>query len=193
MIDANVGKLNIEANLDFAIVMDNKKIVYFVKNNKVKSAMKYFVLVFFILSCINFAYGQKSFKRNDIYVEAGGNSFWASINYERRLEKVPGFGLRVGLGFYTEERFYLTLPISVNYLIKLKNNTEFIDLGFGATFARVNETKFEEDENHFIGFVPSIGYRRHFGDKFMCRLSFTPVFNKSTFVPWLGISFGKRF
>lgn len=155
--------------------------------------MKYFVAVFFILSCMNFSFGQKSFKQNDIYLEAGGNSFWGAINYERQLSKSPGFGLRVGLGFYTEDKFYLTLPVGVHYLIKLNNKASFIDLGFGATFARSNETKFEEDENHFIGFVPSIGYRKHIGDKIMFRLSFTPVFNKSSFVPWLGISFGKRF
>lgn len=120
--------------------------------------MKYFIAVYFTLSCINFSFGQKSFKQNDIYLEAGGNSFWASVNYERQLTKSPGFGVRLGLGFYTEKRFYLTLPVGVNYLIKLNNNASFIDLGLGATFARSNETKFEEDENHFIGFVPSVGY-----------------------------------
>lgn len=48
---------------------------------------------------------QNTFKRNDLYLEAGGNGLFASVNYERQLTKQPGLGLRTGIGFYSEKSF----------------------------------------------------------------------------------------
>lgn len=66
---------------------------------------------------------QNQFKKNTIYAEAGGNGLFGSINYERQLAKEPGFGLRAGVGFYTENAFYLTIPLGINYLFKLNNKS----------------------------------------------------------------------
>ena len=79
--------------------------------------------MFYLMFSLSFtcSYGQTTFKRNDIYLEAGGNGLFASVNYERQLTKQPGIGFRLGVGFYSENAFYLTIPIGINYLFKLKN------------------------------------------------------------------------
>ncbi len=79
--------------------------------------------LFLVILCIAFcSYGQTTFLRNDIYVEAGGNGLFSSVNYERQLTKQPGLGFRLGVGFYSENAFYLTIPVGINYLFKLQNN-----------------------------------------------------------------------
>ncbi|MFV0606455.1 MAG: hypothetical protein ACK5NK_11505 [Niabella sp.] len=106
-------------------------------------------------------------------------------------------GVRAGIGFYSEKAFYVTIPIGVNYLFKLKNNNSFIDAGLGITWTRNNSEIFSDSENlieeHFINYVPSIGYRRHAYKNIMWRISITPVINEYRLVPWLGFSIGKRF
>lgn len=156
------------------------------------------LLLFVLFSCITYcSFTQTSFKHNDIYIEAAGNGLFSSVNYERQLTKHPGFGLRLGVGFYSEKAFYLTIPVGVNYLFKLKNEKSFIDAGFGATFTRINGNLFSNsinsNGNHFTNFVPSIGYRKHSSKDLMWRVSVTPIINKYGFVPWLGLSIGKRF
>ena len=141
--------------------------------------------------------GQNSLKKNDLYLEAGGNGLFASVNYERQLTSQPGLGVRIGVGFYTEDAFYLTVPIGINYLFQLKNKESFIDAGLGISFAQFNGKLFVDSKNlggeHFINFIPSIGYRKHTANDVMWRISLAPTINKYTFVPWLGFSIGKRF
>lgn len=153
------------------------------------------LLAFSVLAVCS--YGQTSFKRNDIYLEAGGNGLFTSVNYERQLTKEPGFGVRLGVGFYSEDAFYLTIPVGINYLFKLKGNKSFIDAGLGATLTRVNGNLFGDSKNsngdHFVNFVPSVGYRRHTNQNLMWRVSVTPIANKYGLVPWIGVSIGKRF
>lgn len=152
-----------------------------------------FCLIFFT----QLLQAQSTFKKNDIYLEAGGNGFFGSINYERQLTKSPGLGLRVGLGFYTENAFYLTIPVGINYLFKIPGNKSFIDAGLGGTWTKVDGRFFGDVssalEENIFSFVPSIGYRRHTGKDLMWRVSFTPVINQYTFLPWIGASIGKRF
>ena len=153
--------------------------------------------LFSILLLSKLLLAQNSFKKNDLYLEAGGNGLWGSVNYERQLTKEPGLGVRIGLGFYTENAFYLTLPTGINYLFPLKNRTSFIDAGLGVTWARINGKLFASDKysngEHFVNFIPSIGYRIHTKKDVMWRFSFTPVANKDAFTPWIGISLGQRF
>jgi hypothetical protein len=157
------------------------------------------ILIFLLASTffVTLSFGQSSFKRNDIYFEAGGNGLFSSINYERQLTSQPGLGFRVGLGFYSENAFYLTIPTGINYLFKLKNENSFIDAGLGATWTRNNGELFSDSSpangEHFVSFVPSIGYRKHTENNLMWRISVTPVANKYGLVPWLGFSLGKRF
>ena len=85
----------------------------------------------------------------------------------------------------------------MNYLFKLKNENSFIDAGLGATWTRNNGELFSDSSpangEHFVSFVPSIGYRKHTANDVMWRISLAPVANKYGLVPWLGFSLGKRF
>lgn len=159
--------------------------------------MKKQLLTTIALCMMLFSFGQNNFKKNDIYLEAGGNGLFGSVNYERQLTKEPGLGVRIGVGFYSENAFYLTVPIGINYLFKLKNEKSFIDVGIGATWTRMNGKFFDDsndsNDDHFVNFVPSIGYRSHTANNLMWRISVTPVANKYGLVPWIGASIGKRF
>lgn len=137
----------------------------------------------------------QSLQQNNIYLEAGGNGLFGSINYERQFTKQPGFGVRIGIGFYTDAGFYLTIPVGIDYLFKLKNNRSFIDAGMGATWARENGHLFNSNSkgDNFVNFIPSIGYRRHTLKNVMWRISAAPVANKYGLVPWIGLSLGKLF
>lgn len=155
------------------------------------------IVTAFTLCIVTLSFGQSHFKKNDIYLEAGGNGLLGSVNYERQLTKQLGLGARVGVGFYSENAFYLTIPVGINYLFRLKSDRSFIDAGLGATWTRIDGKLFSDIENsnpdHFVNFIPSIGFRRHTLKDVMWRISLTPVANKFGFVPWLGASIGKRF
>ncbi len=159
--------------------------------------MRKYFLTILTIGAVTFAFGQSAFKKNDIYLEAGGNGLFGSVNYERQLTKEPGLGARIGIGFYSENAFYLTIPIGINYLFKLKSAKSFIDAGLGVTWTRIDGKLFGDSKNsngeHFVNFIPSIGYRRHTSKDLMWRISLTPVANKYGLVPWLGASIGKRF
>lgn len=142
------------------------------------------------------SFAQDYFRKNIIYLEAGGNGLFGSINYEWQFTKETKFGVRIGVGFYTENAFYLTVPVGINYLFKLNNNNSFIEGGLGLTFVRVNDnlsSNYYYRGNGFNSFVPSIGYRKQTVKNLMFRFSLTPVINNFGFVPWAGISFGKIF
>jgi hypothetical protein len=155
------------------------------------------MLIAFALCTVTLSFGQTTLKKNDIYIEAGGNGLFGSINYERQLTKQPGLGARIGMGFYSENAFYLTIPVAINYLFQLKKKKSFIDAGMGVTWTRIDGNLFGPSKNsngdHFVNFVPSIGYRRHSSHNLMWRISVTPVANKYGLVPWLGATIGKRF
>ncbi len=157
---------------------------------------KYFSTIF-MFAFVAFTFGQEAFKKSDIYLEAGGNGLFGSVNYERQLTKVPGLGARIGIGFYSENSFYLTIPVGINYLFRLRNPKSFIDAGLGVTWTQIDGKLFGDSKNsngeHFVSFIPSIGYRRHTSKDLMWRINVTPVANKYGLVPWLGASIGKRF
>ncbi len=140
---------------------------------------------------------QTNSKKNDIYFELGGNGLFASVNYERQLTTTPKLGVRLGLGYYTENAFYLSVPVGVNYLFPLKNKNSFVECGFGATWTYVNGNLFAKDNNlkadNFINYIPSIGYRVHTNRNVMWRINVSPIINTKTFFPWIGFSLGKRF
>jgi hypothetical protein len=140
---------------------------------------------------------QSAFKKNDIYLEAGGHGLFGSVNYERQLTRSPGLGVRIGLGFYAENAFYLTIPAGINYLFRLPGEKSFIDAGIGGSWTKFDGRLFGDTqdalEENIFNFIPSIGYRRHTAKDMMWRVSFTPVFNEYVFLPWVGLSIGKRF
>ena len=155
----------------------------------------FFTFILLFLSAI--AFSQAGSKSNYIYLEAGGPGLFGSINYERQFSKEPGFGLRAGLGFYTEKAFYMTVPVGINYLFPLKNKISFIDAGIGITWAKIDGRVFSKENNNignnFTNVIPSIYYRRHAKNNLMWKAGFTPVFNKNATTPWAGIAIGKGF
>jgi hypothetical protein len=159
--------------------------------------MKKINLLLIILFIALFSCAQEPTKRNFIYLEAGGNGLFASVNYERQLTKEPGIGFRIGTGFYSEEAFYLTIPIGINYLFQLRDKSAFIDAGLGLTWARVDANLFTKSKNpqadHLTNFIPSVGYRKHINERTFWRISATPSINKFGIVPWIGLAIGKAF
>jgi hypothetical protein len=149
-----------------------------------------FTIILFL--CIaTFTAGQSTFKRNNIYLEAGGNGLYGSVNYERQLTKKSGLQARIGLGIYWNYDNFLNLPLGINYLFDLKNKKSFIDVGVGVTFTGIDEKS--DGGLHYVNFVPGIGYRRHTSKDVMWRINVTPVINKYGFTSWVGASIGKRF
>lgn len=156
------------------------------------------IISFLIAITISFnVIAQEKTLQNVIFFEIGGNGLFTSLNFERQLQKEPGLGLRIGLGYYADIVPYLTIPVGVNYLFKLKNPKSFIEAGFGMTFAREDGVFFKKrpytNYDHFVNYIPSVGYRRHTRHGYMWRVNLTPTFNKYTSIPWVGVAFGKRF
>jgi hypothetical protein len=139
----------------------------------------------------------KPAKNNKFYAEVGGSGLFASLNYERQLTKLPALGVRLGLGFYTEKAFYMTIPVGLTYAFALKKTNTFLDIGLNLTHARIDGRVFTQEQNnngnHFTSVIPSIAYRKQFGKDSFWRMSFTPIFNQNTTMPWFGFALGKQF
>ena len=125
-------------------------------------------------------------EKNGVYVEAGGNAFVYSINYERRffLHQTPRITMRVGFAtFLADEPFII--PIECTYLFGKKRHFE---AGFGRTFL-------QEDGFNII----RLGYRHESRNKKrIFRAAFTPLLGVISDdiisnYPWLGLSYGLRF
>jgi hypothetical protein len=159
--------------------------------------MKYLIIYLVVLSSIGICQAQDLQKHNRLYFEVGGSGLFASVNYEKQLPKLPALGLRVGLGFYTEKAFYMTVPVGLTYAFALKKSNTFLDIGLNLTYSRIDGRVFTQEQNsngnHFTSIVPSIAYRKHFGKDTFWRIGFTPVFNQATTLPWLGFSLGRQF
>ena len=162
--------------------------------------MKKIILLAVFYSCTTPLFSQNIFKRNAAYVELGGNGLFTSLNYERQFTSHPGFGARVGAGIYFTNHI-LTLPVGINYLVKLSSSHSFIDVGFGVTYTRADVTLYSSTKpsnpnyinTHYINYVPSVGFRRQTSKNWMFRLSLTPVFNQYDGLPFIGASIGKCF
>jgi hypothetical protein len=158
--------------------------------------MNRFTLLLLFTGISLWACGQKLSNRNALYLEAGGNGLFASLNYDRQLTKNPGPGIRVGLGFYSEDAFYLTIPVSLYYLFPLKKEGSFLEAGAGCTWVRKDAiifTKAQSSNDNFTCFVPSFGYRKQTKKQTVWRVMVTPVASKYSLLPWLGCSIGKMF
>ncbi len=160
--------------------------------------MRFLFLSFLIFCCSSFLFGQSISKRQSVYLELGGNGLFTSVNYDYQLTKKPGFGIRAGIGFYSLNPFELTIPIGINYLFELQQNKSYMELGFGATWTKVNVSLYLEPDlnkkrTNFGNYFPTIGYRKHTKKSFMWRISLTPVVNQNGFAPFFGGSFGKLF
>lgn len=159
--------------------------------------MKFKILLFAIFLSV-FAHAQSNSPKNTFYAELGGNGLFGSVNYERQLSKSPGFAVHAGLGFYTENHLFLTIPAGVDILFPLKKKDRYINWGMDMTWASNNGNFFGQNSlgsrvPHFVSFIPSLGYRSHVKNDLFWRFSFSPVINRYGFVPWAGFAFGKRF
>lgn len=139
--------------------------------------------------------------RNFSYIEAGGAGLFGSVNYERQVSKKPGVNLRAGVGFYTENAFYMTLPVGLHYLFPVKRKPfYFFDAGITYTRAwedgqmrRPRAGEVIKDRISFV--VPSFSYRSHRPNGIMWRAGVGAVVNPSAdvIVPWVGLALGKHF
>ena len=167
--------------------------------------MKRLLLYLIFISFHSSAFSQEvnrdeEFKKNEIFLELGGNGLLGSINYERQLTNRPGFGFRVGAGVYgTDTR--LTVPVGVNYLIRFFKSRSFVDLGLGVTYTntdvqllrRAERLEGYVEKNREFYFVPSLGLKVCTNRNFIWRLYATPVLTTFGLQPHMGLGFGKRF
>lgn len=131
--------------------------------------------------------------KNYLYVEAGGTGLYSSVSYEHKFGKErQGLSLRAGIGFYTEDAAYLTIPVVLNYWVPLKKDNQYLNFGGGITLASINgENVFRNNEDNLVSWTGLIGYQRYFKNKKnFLRFAFTPVINRYGFVPWVGIGAG---
>lgn len=149
------------------------------------------VLLFFTLCC-NVAYGQADFKKNDVYIEAGGSGIIYSLNYERQLFRKPGLGVRAGVGWFPH--LYRSFPFGINYLFDI-SHSNFIEAGAGVTTRK----SYIHWGRTYSYFVPSVGFRRHTSKNLLLRFSVLGAVERYRydkrfgFYPWVGLSVGKRF
>lgn len=161
--------------------------------------MKSCLLLLFVF-VLDFGALAQDFRKNEVFVELLGNGMLGSINYERQLMKNPGFGVRAGVGIYgTDAR--LTIPMGVNYLIRVIKNHSFLDLGMGATFTQTDgffysmpklPAGYVKKENYMY-LIPSAGLRAYTTRNYIWRIGASVFITDSGALPWLGIGFGKRF
>ena len=143
------------------------------------------------------------FKRNDVYAETFGNGIgMLALNYEHQLQKEPGFGFRLGIGYFSADvDNKVSIPVGMNYLIRLHQNKSFLDAGIGVTWSSDEWIKdppggtiTKEDFEHIFSFVPSIGFRQHLiKEKFMWRINACLIMNKYRIFPFPGLAIGMRF
>jgi hypothetical protein len=166
--------------------------------------MRHLLSIVILLSIGQAVCGQSLNKKNEIFLELGGNGLLGSVNYSRQLTKNPMFEVRVGLGAYgSDPKTYLTIPLAINYIIDIKSQHAFLNLGFGATYTKADvrigriidyEEGLEDTRSERFNIIPNLGYRYYTTKDFSYRINWTPVFNRHGVYPILfGISVGKRF
>jgi hypothetical protein len=138
---------------------------------------------------------QPPHRTNTFYFEMAGSGIVLSINYEKQISDIPGVGLFIGVGL---GGYLPAIPMGVKYLIDLKNERSFIEIGSGITLAE--RGVWDPDHQNQPGarhikaaFVPTVGYRHHSRSGFMWRMNYTPVFSTYRDIPvFAGISVGWR-
>lgn len=165
--------------------------------------MRYLLLPLCLLLLQQLGYAQNLDKKNEVFLELGGNGLLGSINYSRQLTNSPALELRVGLGAYgSDPKTHLTVPVAINYIINVGSKHGFLNLGIGATYTKADVRMgvlidYAEDyirtRSQPINIVPNVGYRYYTSKDFSWRINFTPVINRHAVFPIFGISAGKRF
>ena len=123
--------------------------------------------------------------KNFIFLEAGGNGIFASINYERLLTE--DIGIRIGAGSFGYAG--LSFPIMINYYIFEKHKLE---LGLGIIpFSKLEENDFIGEDGTLLSFTIGLKSYKSIGG-LMFRVSLTPFINlgKEKANLFGGLSFG---
>ena len=165
-----------------------------------KTRLALFVVLLFT-SALSFAQEAPTYRRNAVYVEAGGTGVRGSVSYERlkRLKNGNYFAPSIGIALPFPEHsknivseFYM-IPLQFNWL--LGRTTSKFELGVSVNPAySTYVTTFGETSTpgRSFGALPSfrLGYR-YMGNKgLVVRAGFTPV----VFInPWVGASLGYSF
>jgi hypothetical protein len=129
-------------------------------------------------------FAQEADYKNSIYLEAGGNAYMYSINYDRSLSISTKFILvtRIGFGTFLKDEPYI-IPLEVTALIGKQNN--FFEFGTGYTFA----------DDGFLNFRAGYRFEKN-RSLFRAAFLYFPFFPKDdtiTGMPWAGLSYGYRF
>ncbi len=151
----------------------------------------YITLCFAFISLISNGQGKKY-----VFVEAGGSSTIAALNFDMRFKKntVNGLGFRAGVGnsfglFDSEDiKDVILVPLGFNYVFGEKKSA-FV-LGVNATVALMGN--FKGDESPLI-ISPEVGYRFRQKTKGVgFHVSYTPLFNTvdGTMPWWFGAGIG---
>ncbi len=171
-------------------------------NHKSEFILRYLIVPISILFLNGDIFSQKISQTNCLYIEAAGNGFFGSINYERQILKVSGLAGRIGVGFNTDYfdstlQFHYPLVLGFDYFFMLDSGRTYIDVGYGQTWLTKIGTAFEKKyrnrENIYGSFILSCGYRRIFKNDLMFRISLLFVTNEVGSGPYIGASIGKSF
>jgi hypothetical protein len=182
-------------------VLCGKKYICLTNLSPMKRSLLFLIFIsfYFEVSCQEIS-REAEFRRNEIFLELGGNGLLGSINYERQFTNKPGLGMRVGAGVYGTDT-HLTVPLGLNYLIRFFKSRSFVDLGLGVTYIKYNVqlyalAKREEgyvEKNQYFYFIPSAGLKVCSSKNYVFRLYATPVWTTLGPLPFVGLGFGKRF
>lgn len=139
---------------------------------------------------------QNSFQQNTAYLEILGNGGLLSINYERQLNKQPGFGVHAGIGLGGNKP---VIPLGITYLLKTRKSKSFIETGLGLTLGEkyfwISKLFNGAGANPYLAaFVPSVGYRHYTKYGLMWKLIYSPFFSPDrTELAFGGVAIGWRF
>ncbi|OCA77146.1 hypothetical protein BBI01_01400 [Chryseobacterium artocarpi] len=149
-----------------------------------------FVLGLFVSSA-SIAQGQKY-----AFVEAGGSSIFAAVNFDMRFKKDAreGLGFRAGVGntfgvFDSElVKDVVVFPVGLNYVYGSKRSS--VVVGFNTSIVLVKHRNGSESP---VIISPEIGYRyRPYEKGIAFHASYVPLFNTAdgTMPVWLGVGVG---
>jgi hypothetical protein len=141
----------------------------------------------------------QDFKKNEVFIELLGNGLWDQLITKGSWVINLVLELELGLGCMVPT--HMTIPVGVNYLIRLRNDYSFLDLGLGATFTKTDGffyaiTKLSDGyirKKDYVYLIPSVGARAYTTKNFVARINLTPFITETGILPSFGLGFGKRF
>ena len=137
------------------------------------------------------------------YLELGGSTVLASVNYE--LMNINGYAFRMGISplailfnsqdddYYDEESRQESDLVAILAVSKIfGEGISHFESGAGFVFGQNYRDK-NDDFPLANGFTPYVRYRmmsRSNENRYILRLTFTPIINSEGVQPWFGFSFG---